>query len=298
MRDQVWKWTKLLIFLSVVSTFYCDSKKEQSPVVARVGSEVLTLDMLSNSIPSDLNIKFSEAQIKNYIQRWINSEVLYQEALRQKVHQRPLVAERLKNIQRELIIAIFWDMQVNDEIEVTESEIEVHYNEHHEEFIRPEETRHIWMFLVSKHSEANNIRRQLNRGADAKELATEHFLDPSSEIGGDLGFIYRIRLPKKVGDAAFTLAVGRSSLPIKTDLGYYVVKVVEVRKKDETQELEEVHDLIKERLLIQKRSEGYDQLLALLKESADIQKNFDLVTGLVAQRQDTASMVIDNSQAP
>ena len=281
---------KFLFLASFIILINCNSNREQSPIVAQVGTEVLTLDKVLNSYPPEFNITITEAQIRDYIQRWIDTQVLYQGALQQKVHQFPQVEERLKEIQKEIVVAMFLDMKVNKNIEVSESEIKAYYNEHQEEFIRPEETRHLWIMLIEEWRETNNIRRQLLRGEDAGVLAREHSHDPSSQNGGDLGFVVRSRLPKELGDVAFTLATERLSTPIKTNLGYYLVNVFEVRKKDEIQLFDEVYNLIRERLIVQKRNENYDQLLALLKESAHIQKRFDVLSRIIPQAKDSVSM--------
>jgi peptidyl-prolyl cis-trans isomerase C len=300
--NPTWNQRKMVLILVILGvwlmTSNCSNNHEQTPIVARVGPEVLTLDEMRETIPPGLETVISEAQLQNYIQRWIDSHVLYQEALRNQIHLLPHVAERLEEIQRELIIAKFLDIKINDGLYVTDQETEVYYNQNRDEFIRPEELRRIWVTVVGSRSEANTLRRRLQRGSDSEQIAKGYSLDPSSENGGDLGFIKRDRLPKAVGDQAFALAIGRISLPIATNSVYYLIKVIDIRKMGEQQELEEVNDRIRELLLVQKRNQEYDQLLASLKESANIQRNFDLVTELVDSQVDSESTVMNNSIAP
>jgi len=298
MNHQFSKWPITLLIVCSFFAYNCKNNKPQEPVIARVGTQTLTLNMVKNFIPNELNLDISEPQIQNYIERWINSQVLYQEALRQRIHKLPHVIQRLEEVQRELVVAMFLDMQMPDELVISDSEIETYYNEHKKEFIRPEETRHIMMILIDNQQKANRIRRRLLQKEDMAEIARENSLDPSSENGGDLGFIARNRLLQRIGDTAFNLSVGRISLPIWTDLGYHIIKVVEIREKDEIQELEEVHDRIKERLLVQKRNEGYDQLLATLKESASIQKNFKLWRDLTVQGLHSDTTTMENGYNP
>ncbi|RMF50959.1 MAG: hypothetical protein D6749_09200 [Chloroflexota bacterium] len=90
--------------------------------------------------------------------------------------------------------------------------------------------RHI---LVPDEQKALALRAQLENGADFAELAALNSLDvTTNQIGGDLGWFARGQLlQEEIEIAAFSLPLNALSAPIKTELGYHLLQVLE-RSKD------------------------------------------------------------------
>ena len=86
--------------------------------------------------------------------------------------------------------------------------------------------RHI---LVADLNTANQILQQLQAGADFSALANKYSLDlTTKQTGGDLGWFTRGQLLQKtVEDAAFSQAVNQFTAPIKSELGYHIIQVLE-----------------------------------------------------------------------
>ncbi len=126
---------------------------------------------------------------------------------------------------------------VGDQVEVTEEGLQAYWQEHQDEFKAPEErqVRHI-LISVPKDADqaaqaqalekAKKIREQLKNGADFAELAKQYSQDPGSrEQGGDLGWITRGIMVKPFEEAAFKLAKGEISEPVRTQYGYHIIQV-------------------------------------------------------------------------
>ena len=96
-------------------------------------------------------------------------------------------------------------------------------------------------------SRADEVLRRLNAGADFAELAGEVSDDPTSETGGDLGWVTRGRQVEGFDDAAFLLQPGETSGVIETAFGFHIVRVEE-RRDEHAQPFEEVRGQLEQRL--------------------------------------------------
>lgn len=73
---------------------------------------------------------------------------------------------------------------------------------------------------------AQDLKRQIDEGADFAKLAREHSHDPGSAAqGGDLDWFTRDRMVKQFADVAFSLKPGQVSDPVQTQFGYHIIKV-------------------------------------------------------------------------
>ncbi|WKT57605.1 peptidyl-prolyl cis-trans isomerase [Candidatus Nitrosotenuis chungbukensis] len=79
--------------------------------------------------------------------------------------------------------------------------------------------------LVEKQGQALAILERLKKGEKFAELAKELSLDSGSgKRGGELGYFGRGKMVKPFETAAFKLAVGEISEPVKTEYGYHIIK--------------------------------------------------------------------------
>jgi parvulin-like peptidyl-prolyl isomerase len=77
-------------------------------------------------------------------------------------------------------------------------------------------------------SRALELRDKLAAGADFGELATQDSDDTGTRgKGGDMGTFHRGQVMPQLEGEAFTLKIGELSEPIKTPLGYHILRVDE-----------------------------------------------------------------------
>ncbi len=113
---------------------------------------------------------------------------------------------------------------------------------------------------------ATDIRKQLDAGGDFKALAIEFSDDTGSKAaGGELGWYARGEgLVQEFEDAAFALAVGAISEPVKTQFGYHIIQVEE---KDPNRPLSAY-------TLSQKRSDAWQKWLTDIRNAANVVRNW------------------------
>lgn len=83
--------------------------------------------------------------------------------------------------------------------------------------------------VKKKEALANQIKKEIDGGLDFSAAVKKYTEDPAAlTTGGDMILIKGIA-PKAIDDKAFTLAVGKVSAPIKSDVGFHIIKVKEKR---------------------------------------------------------------------
>jgi parvulin-like peptidyl-prolyl isomerase len=72
------------------------------------------------------------------------------------------------------------------------------------------------------------VKKEIDNGADFAETARKFSTCPSAENGGDIGFFQRKgSLVEEFAEAAFSMEVGEISGPVKTQFGYHIIKVTD-----------------------------------------------------------------------
>lgn len=83
--------------------------------------------------------------------------------------------------------------------------------------------RHI---LVPKEADAQDLKRQIDSGADFAELARKHSKCPSGKSGGALGEFGRGDMVPEFDKVVFgDLPINAVSDPVKTQFGYHLIQV-------------------------------------------------------------------------
>jgi len=118
--------------------------------------------------------------------------------------------------------------------EPDEKEVRAFYDEHRAQMNRPEEVqaRHI-LIKVAPGADASTVesarlrlvdlRAKIEAGAEFATVARSNSEDDSASNGGDLGYFPRGRMLPEFEAAAFTLAPGSISEPVRTSVGWHLI---------------------------------------------------------------------------
>lgn len=83
--------------------------------------------------------------------------------------------------------------------------------------------RHI---LVSSREECDNLKKQIEAGADFEELARKYSNCPSGQRGGDLGEFGPGQMVKEFDTVVFSEEVGETHGPVQTQFGFHLIQIV------------------------------------------------------------------------
>ena len=80
---------------------------------------------------------------------------------------------------------------------------------------------------------AKQIKKELDGGMDFSAAVKKYTEDKTALASGGDMILIKVIAPKEVDQAAFSLAVGKVSDPIKTDIGWHIIKIKEKRAEKE-----------------------------------------------------------------
>lgn len=148
--------------------------------------------------------------------------------------------------RQRLLVSKLFNATILSNVDVSVEEARQYYEDNEESFQQEEqvEARHI---LVNDSETADEILEMIEQGEEFGALAMEYSEGPSSVDGGYLGYFGKGTMVAEFEQAAFDLAVGEVSEPVKTDFGWHIIKVTD-KKEAGLADFEEVKDQIIENL--------------------------------------------------
>ena len=143
--------------------------------------------------------------------------------------------------------------------------------------------------VKKKEEKAKQIKKELDEGLDFSTAVQKYTEDKNSLAGGGDMILIKGIAPKEIDDKAFTLAVGKVSAPIKTDLGYHIIKIKE-KRAEKTIAFNDVSQDLAQYLAQQRVQEAMGNYLEELYNKADVKitKTFE-VDKVVAEQQAAAA---------
>ena len=158
----------------------------------------------------------------------VNREILAQAAQKRGLDKSPDVAAQMDMARQAVLVRALFESEVKAS-PITDDMLKAQYEQFKASMGTNEyKVRHI---LVEKEDEAKAIIAELNRGGDFAKIAKEKSKDPGSkDSGGDLDWGPSARYVKPFADAVQATPKGQMTpQPVKTDFGYHIIKVDDVR---------------------------------------------------------------------
>lgn len=274
---------KKLIIIGLISGFVSgclSAKKENQRVIVAVGDGSLTIEQLNSAIPTSIQPNVSQEQINNYLQQWIEMELVYRDALRSGMDRENEFINEFENAKREILVRMYLDRKLSEIETVTETEALDYYNENKDSYMLPDDEIRALHILVSTSAEANNVYRRIRNGEDFETVAREVSKDFSENKRIDLGYFRKDDVVPEIAPRVFSYRVGSLTRPLPSEFGFHIFKIIDRKRKGTYRKFEEVRDQIVARLKSIKKNEKYRDLIIELRNKTDIKRNIKLLKEL------------------
>jgi len=195
-----------------------------------------------------------------------------EEAFEQALQQAGLTEEQLRQQIREQLPLQKVQERVAGSAEPSREEVEKFYEQNKaSQFTTPEQrcARHI-LFTKDQKEKAEEVKSQIQNGADFAKLAKEYSQDPgSAQQGGDLGCLGKGETVANFDEALFNANEGEIVGPVETEFGYHLIEVTEIRPQS-TQPLEEVESQIRDQLATDLQAQEFSAWLKRQEEQRNV----------------------------
>jgi peptidyl-prolyl cis-trans isomerase C len=238
------------------------------PVVATIdGVAIHRSDVqdFQRTLPPQFQQLPLEVLFPTLIDRMIDSKLIYSAGLKDKLDSDPDVKARMRQYEERVVQEVYLtrliEKSVNQEAVRKRYEQEVKTKPAREEL----SARHI---LLQTEAQAKEVIAELKKGGDFAELARNRSLDQAGKAqGGDLGFFGREDMVPEFSEAAFKMKDGEvSSVPVRTQFGWHVIKVDSRRTQNRS------FDEMRDQLVTDLSQETMTEVVGKLRKDSKIEK--------------------------
>ena len=233
-------------------------------VVATVNGTEITLGQmiaLRENLPPQYGSLPDEALFKGILDQLVQQEVLAQSVTTPTTRD----AANLENERRTYLSGV--EIQKVVTAAVTDAALQAAYDAKYADAAPAKEysAAHI---LVETEEKANELKTQLEGGADFAELAKANSTDTGSgAAGGDLGWFGLGMMVKPFEDAVVAAEPGKVAGPVQSDFGWHLILVKEVRDAAKP-----TLDDVREELAAEIENKAIEDHLAALTTAAKVEK--------------------------
>ena len=206
---------------------------------------------------------------RRFLDELITRELLMQEARKLGLDQNDAIRDRTQRYREQLILDELLKDRIKAKVELSKEELDDFYEKHARELLTPLKVQ-VSQMLLPNISAAKDLEHQVNQGGDFAKFAQRYSIDDKTKAkGGDLGPYRKDLVVPEVDEVIHTLKPGLISAPIKTDAGYYLVKITPLDKEIIQADVA-VRERLRQELLNEKRRKRFDGVIADIRAKAII----------------------------
>jgi parvulin-like peptidyl-prolyl isomerase len=251
----------------------CGQPQQSAQEVARVNSTILTREMIAAQFDSARQP--SATQIRLFANRWISSELLFQEAKRLGIDQSDAVQKNIAEATRQIVIAALIEKEVfaDPPSSIPADRVEKYYTEHKDEFVFTAHQIQLSM-VVFNNNDAAAALRAAALGDKGWTASIQNLLaDPGASrsvvsISESLYYAQSALTPPELWKVATAMKPNEVSFPVKTSVGYIVLRLLHSFEKGSAMPAALAETEIRHRLSVEQRQQKYrDYIDALRRQS-------------------------------
>jgi len=254
-------------------------KRPEGPIVARVGNDYLTLAELKESIPAEYSDVITRDQNVLYVRQWINTELLYQEAVRLGIDQEPVIKTRLERMRKDLLSTELMSRSASRAgIEISDQAVREYYESNREQFVREYNVVRYEDIVVPDMNQAFEIRRTVTHET-FKNIAKSYSKTPGLEESAP--YVALDAIPPKLRNAIITTTALPAIIgPYGVEDGYHILRLTGKYDKGTIASIDEVRDEIVSRLSSITQKGETERLISEIRARSDVEFNVDLIPGV------------------
>ncbi len=265
----------------------CSQSEQESNVVARVNNTVLTQEMIRNSSGSERPL--TQSEIQQFANRWVINELLYQEARQRGLHESEQVQRTVNEALKQLSIAELLEVEVYQDAEasIEQNTVAAYFQQNSSEFILKEPLVRLSLAIFQSIEPAIKFRTAVLRDNawtprldEVRSDAEQGLISSSDSIFYSQSTLY----PPELWKVASALGMLEVSFPVKTSVGYVVMRSLGQFKAGTNAPLSFVEGQIRNRLVMEQRQQKYQQYLQNLRSRHTVQMMFEAQDTLSGDR--------------
>ena len=282
------------------------AKAPRETVLVRVNGEAITPRMVQDRIdelPEQVRGNFTTPEGRQrLLDRMVEEKVWLESAEKKGVPNRPEVKNQLDQARRDLLIRTYITEMMASNPAPSDAEAKEYYDAHSSEFRQPA-TVTLAHIQLKNEKDAQKVAKQARAGKpDWKTLVEKNSVDSlTRKTNGALGTVTREGIFAAIGsqpalaESAFATGTGGIGGPWRTDRGWHVVKVDNV-KPESVRPLEAVRGQILRTLGSKKSQDYYQTQLDQAKKSLNVKPDSAAIRNFVSQRK-TAREMFNEAQS-
>jgi parvulin-like peptidyl-prolyl isomerase len=276
----------------------CKSDRTKGTVLAQVGNASLTLEELRESFPAEYEQLIRREQYLDFIKRWIDDEVLYQQAVKGRLDDDPQVKRRLEKLARKLLIEEFLARENSSEaFEPDEISMNQYYEMNKEDFRRKVPEIKFAHIRVATARQAADIKGKILTDNAFLAQAASSSLDPVPESIASLPYKKQAELPSCLAAEIAAARIGQNTQPIACPDGVYIARILDRQEAGSLISFAEAKDEIGATLLMERKDKLLDGRVQKYKEGIAISYNLDQIPGLTETASEVPAAGDTSSQA-
>jgi len=267
------KWLLVLVAGPILLSS-CSKAQPEGRVIAEVNGSKLTYEFLLDQLPEAYRNSVSEAQLDKLVEAWIETELMYQEALKHNLDKDQKLLNIISQKRKDVIAASYAEMTTSGVFALTDQAIDSIYRSNPEQYKVNEEMFKLSHIVMSSQGGAEAVYKRLQAGESFAALAGDYSEDQQSrKNGGDLGLVPASAIENDMVNALNLIGKGKTTPPIKSQSGYYHIFLLHDRLPVGTAlPLQDIKQEIAESIEAQGQQQKYLDLLDDLKRKADIKR--------------------------